>query len=81
MICNNCHSPQGGWCYSEEKERLIEKEGAEAQMPFYSLSLGEEEEVEAMSLKLTSGDSESHPGPTDQVLQEKKVKFLELGRG
>jgi telomerase protein component 1 len=50
-------------------------------MPFYSLSLGEEEEVEAMSLKLTSGDSESHPGPTDQVLQEKKVKFLELGRG
>ncbi|XP_020013985.2 telomerase protein component 1 isoform X1 [Castor canadensis] len=68
----------GGWCYSEEKERLIEKEGAEAQMPFYSLSLGEEEEVEAMSLKLTSGDSESHPGPTDQVLQEKKMALMSL---
>ena len=28
-------------------------------MPFYRLSLGEEEEVEELALKLTPGDSES----------------------
>ena len=48
-------------------------------MPFYSLSLGEEEEVEELALKLTPGDSESHPEPTEQVLQEVKVKVPELG--
>lgn len=51
-------------------------------MPFYSLSLGEEEEeVEELALKLTPGDSESWPEPTDQVLQEKKVKVPVWGRG
>uniref|UniRef100_A0A2K6KSF4 Telomerase associated protein 1 n=1 Tax=Rhinopithecus bieti TaxID=61621 RepID=A0A2K6KSF4_RHIBE len=48
-------------------------------MPSYSLSLGEEEEeVEDLAMKLTSGDSESHPEPTDQVLQEKKMALLSL---
>ncbi|XP_005560731.3 telomerase protein component 1 isoform X1 [Macaca fascicularis] len=63
----------GRWFDSEEKK------GAETQMPSYSLSLGEEEEeVEDLALKLTSGDSESHPEPTDQVLQEKKMALLSL---
>lgn len=50
-------------------------------MPFYSLSLGEEKEVEELALKLTPGDSESWSEPTDQVLQEKKVKILVWERG
>ncbi|KAL4692612.1 hypothetical protein H8959_016422 [Pygathrix nigripes] len=62
----------GRWFDSEEKK------GAETQMPSYSLSLGEEEEVEDLAMKLTSGDSESHPEPTDQVLQEKKMALLSL---
>uniref|UniRef100_A0A2K5IK47 Telomerase protein component 1 n=1 Tax=Colobus angolensis palliatus TaxID=336983 RepID=A0A2K5IK47_COLAP len=63
----------GRWFDSEEKK------GAETQMPSYSLSLGEEEEeVEDLAVKLTSGDSESHPEPTDQVLQEKKMALLSL---
>ncbi|XP_042557018.1 telomerase protein component 1 [Dipodomys spectabilis] len=68
----------GLWCYSEEKEKPKEKEEAEAQMPFYSLSLGEEEDMEPLGLKLTSGNSESHPEPTDQLLQEKKMVLLGL---
>jgi len=50
-------------------------------MPLYSLSLGGEEEevVGAPVLKLTSGDSDSHPETTDQILQEKKVGLTELG--
>lgn len=75
---NNCHYPQGRWSSSGEK-KAEEKEWTEAQMPFYSLSLGEEEEVEELALKLTPGDSESHPEPTEQVLQEVKVKVPELG--
>lgn len=71
-VINNCHHPQGHWSSSTEKSE--EKEWAEAQMPFYSLSLGEEEEVEELALNLTPGGSESHPEPTDQALQEKKVK-------
>uniref|UniRef100_A0A2R9AXT1 Telomerase associated protein 1 n=1 Tax=Pan paniscus TaxID=9597 RepID=A0A2R9AXT1_PANPA len=62
----------GRWFDSEEKK------GAETQMPSYSLSLGEEEEVEDLAVKLTSGDSESHPEPTDHVLQEKKMALLSL---
>uniref|UniRef100_G1RIT5 Telomerase protein component 1 n=1 Tax=Nomascus leucogenys TaxID=61853 RepID=G1RIT5_NOMLE len=62
----------GRWFDSEEKKR------AETQMPSYSLSLGEEEEVEDLAVKLTSGDSESHPEPTDHVLQEKKMALLSL---
>uniref|UniRef100_A0A2K5N4F1 Telomerase protein component 1 n=1 Tax=Cercocebus atys TaxID=9531 RepID=A0A2K5N4F1_CERAT len=63
----------GRWFDSEEKK------GAETQMPSYSLSLGEEEEeVEDLAVKLASGDSESHPEPTDQVLQEKKMALLSL---
>lgn len=58
-----------------------EKESAEVPMPLYSLSLGGEEEevVGAPVLKLTSGDSDSHPETTDQILQEKKVGLTELG--
>lgn len=48
-------------------------------MPLYCLSLGEEEEE--LALKLTSEDSESHLEPIDQVLQEKKVKLIEMERG
>ncbi|PNJ36161.1 TEP1 isoform 3 [Pongo abelii] len=62
----------GRWFDSEEKK------GAETQMPSYSLSLGEEEEVEDLAVKLTSGASESHPEPTDHVLQEKKMTLLSL---
>ena len=58
-----------------------EKERVEVQMPFYNLSLGEEETLEEPVLKLTAGDSDSHPGPTDQALKDKKVKVPELGRG
>lgn len=78
-VINNCHYPQGHWSSSEEK-KLEGKEWAEAQMPFYSLSLVEEEEVEELALKLTHGDSESPPEPTDKALQEKKVKVPALGR-
>lgn len=73
-----CCSLQGRWSSGEKKSD--EKEWAEAEMPFYSLSLGEKEEVEELALKLTHGDSESHPEPTDQALQEKKVKVPELGK-
>uniref|UniRef100_A0A8D2AMB6 Telomerase associated protein 1 n=1 Tax=Sciurus vulgaris TaxID=55149 RepID=A0A8D2AMB6_SCIVU len=66
----------GHWCYSEEEKKTEKKEGAEALMPFYYLSLGEEEEE--LALKLTSGDSESHLHPTDQVLQEKKMALMSL---
>uniref|UniRef100_A0A8C2RHJ1 Telomerase associated protein 1 n=1 Tax=Capra hircus TaxID=9925 RepID=A0A8C2RHJ1_CAPHI len=53
-----------------------EKEWVEAQMPFYSLSLEEEEEMEELALKLTPRDSESHPEPTEQVLQEVKMVLM-----
>lgn len=79
-MINNCHYPQGHWSSSEEK-KPGEKKWTEAQMPFYSLSLGEEEEVEELALKLTPGDSESWSEPTDQVLQEKKVKVPVWERG
>uniref|UniRef100_A0A8C6DQZ2 Telomerase associated protein 1 n=1 Tax=Moschus moschiferus TaxID=68415 RepID=A0A8C6DQZ2_MOSMO len=65
----------GRWSPSGEKTPE-EKEWAEAQMPFYSLSLGEEEEVEELALKLAPGDSESHPEPTEQVLQEVKMVLM-----
>lgn len=47
-------------------------------MPLYCLSLGEEEELDVLVLKLTSGDSESHSETTDRILQEKKVKLRRL---
>lgn len=72
-VINNCHHPQGHWSSSGEK-KSEEKEWAEVQMPCYSLSLEEEEEVEELALMLTPGDSESHLEPTDQALQENKVK-------
>ncbi|XP_036151924.1 telomerase protein component 1 isoform X1 [Myotis myotis] len=67
----------GHWSASEEKKPR-EKKWTEAHMPFYSLSLGEEEEVEELALKLTPGDSESSSEPTDQVLQEKKMALMSL---
>lgn len=79
-MINNCHYLQGHWSSSEEK-RPGEKKWTEAQMPFYSLSLGEEEEVEELALKLTPGDAKSSFEPTDQVLQEKKVKVPVWGGG
>lgn len=54
-----------------------QKEIIQGQMPLYCLSLGEEEELDALVPKLKSGDSESHSETTDWILQEKKVK---LGR-
>ncbi|KAM9091234.1 telomerase protein component 1 isoform 2-T2 [Megaptera novaeangliae] len=65
----------GRWPSSGEK-KPEDKEWADAQMPFYSLSLGEEEDVEELTLKLTPGDSGSHPEPTDQALQEKKMVLM-----
>nr|XP_014699987.2 telomerase protein component 1 isoform X2 [Equus asinus] len=67
----------GHWSSSEEKRPGAE-EWAEAPMPFYSLSFGEEEEVEELALKLTSGESESCPEPTDRALQEKKMALMSL---
>ncbi|XP_021569916.1 telomerase protein component 1-like [Carlito syrichta] len=64
--------------YSEEEKKAEEKEGAETQMPFYNLSLGEEEKVEELALKLTCGDSVSCSEPTDQILQEKKMALMNL---
>ncbi|XP_028351387.1 telomerase protein component 1-like [Physeter macrocephalus] len=68
-------APSGRRSSSGEK-KPEDKEWAEAQMPFYSLSLGEEENVEELTLKLTPGDSESHPEPADQALQEKKMVLM-----
>uniref|UniRef100_A0A8C5JWG6 Telomerase associated protein 1 n=1 Tax=Jaculus jaculus TaxID=51337 RepID=A0A8C5JWG6_JACJA len=69
----------GGWYFSEVKKSLEKQEEAETQMPLYCLSLEEEnKEVEALALKLTSGDKESHPKTTDQVLQEKKMALMSL---
>ncbi|XP_036094988.1 telomerase protein component 1 isoform X1 [Rousettus aegyptiacus] len=67
----------GHWSSSGEK-KSEEKEWAEAQMPCYSLSLEEEEEVEELALMLTPGDSESHLEPTDQALQENKMALMSL---
>ncbi|XP_006163129.1 telomerase protein component 1 [Tupaia chinensis] len=64
--------------YPEEERKPEEKEGTETQMPFYSLSLGEEEKVEEMALKLTSGESKSLPDFMDQTLQEKKMALMSL---
>lgn len=47
-------------------------------MPFYHLSLGEEEKVEEPVLKLTDGDSGSCPEPTDQAVKEKKMALMSL---
>lgn len=80
VVINNCRCLQGHRS-SSEKKNLEEKEWAEAPIPFYSLSLGDEEVEEELDLKLTHGDSESCPELTDRVLQEKKVKAPELGRG
>nr|XP_006994908.1 telomerase protein component 1 [Peromyscus maniculatus bairdii] len=68
----------GQWHFSEDKKVQEEKERGQVQMPLYSLSLGEEEELDAPVLKLTSGDSESYPETTDRVLQEKKMALLTL---
>ncbi|XP_060002650.1 telomerase protein component 1 isoform X3 [Lagenorhynchus albirostris] len=65
----------GRWSSSGEK-KPEDKEWAEAQMPFYSLSLGEAEKVEELTLTLTPGDSESRPEPADQALQEKKMVLM-----
>ncbi|XP_036895648.1 telomerase protein component 1 [Sturnira hondurensis] len=62
----------GCWSSSEEKT------WAETQIPIYSLSFGEEEEVEELALKLTSGDSKSWSEPTVQVLQQKKMTLMNL---
>ncbi|KAM6181674.1 telomerase protein component 1 [Erethizon dorsatum] len=77
---NRCLStfPSGHLCCSKEEKKSEAKEGEGAQMPFYSLSLGEEEEVEEQALQLTSGELESHPDPTDQYLQENKMLLLSL---
>ncbi|KAM7158808.1 telomerase protein component 1 isoform 1-T4 [Molossus nigricans] len=63
---------------SSSEKKNPEEKLAEAPMPFYSLSLGKEEEVEELALKLTAGDSESWSEPTDQVLQEKKMALMSL---
>ncbi|XP_072818855.1 telomerase protein component 1 isoform X2 [Vicugna pacos] len=64
----------GHW--SSEEKKPEEKEWAEAQMPIYSLSLGEEEVMEELALKLTPGNSESCPETTDQALWEKKMVLM-----
>lgn len=78
-MINKCHYPQDH-CSSSEEKMPEAKEWAEVQMPFYNLSLGEEEKVEEPVLKLTAGDSGSCSEPTDQAIKEKKVTVPELGR-
>ncbi|XP_051678544.2 telomerase protein component 1 isoform X2 [Oryctolagus cuniculus] len=68
----------GRWSYLEENKKSEAMQGPEAQMPVYRLSLGEKEEVEELALKLTSEDAASHPEPTDQILQEKKMILMSL---
>ncbi|XP_045306132.1 telomerase protein component 1 isoform X4 [Leopardus geoffroyi] len=65
-------------CSSSEEKMPEEKEQAEVQMPFYNLSLGEEEKVEEPVLKLTAGDSGSCSEPTDQAIKEKKMVLMSL---
>ncbi|XP_047593275.1 telomerase protein component 1 [Lutra lutra] len=67
-----------GSCSSSEEKMPEEKEWVEVQMPVYNLSLGEEEKVEEPVLKLTTEDSESYPGPTDQALKDKKMVLISL---
>ncbi|XP_032199046.1 telomerase protein component 1 isoform X2 [Mustela erminea] len=67
-----------GSCSSSEEKMPEEREWVEVQMPVYNLSLGEEEKVEEPVLKLTTEDSESHPGPTDQALKDKKMVLISL---
>ncbi|XP_023559913.1 LOW QUALITY PROTEIN: telomerase protein component 1-like [Octodon degus] len=65
---------QGHLCCSKEEKTSALKEGEGAQMPFYSLSLGEEEEEEEeLNAQLSSEDLDSNPYSTDQYLQEKKM--------
>ncbi|XP_069340966.1 telomerase protein component 1 [Eulemur rufifrons] len=66
----------GRQSYSEKEKKPEDKEGAP--MPFYNLSLREEEKVEEQALKLTSGVSESCPVPADHILQEKKMALMSL---
>ncbi|KAG8509749.1 Telomerase protein component 1, partial [Galemys pyrenaicus] len=61
-----------------EAQKPEEKEWTKVQMPLYSLSLGEDDEMEGIDLKLTLGDSESQPELTDQLLQEKKLALMNL---
>ena len=79
---HNCHYSQGHLRCSKEENKSSPKEGEGAQMPFYSLSLGEdEEEEEGLNPQLSSEDLDSPPYSTDKYLQENKVKPLELGKG
>lgn len=59
---------------SEEEKKTKKEEWVEVQMPCYSLSLGEEKEVEVLALKLSSG--EHCPESTDHILQEKKMMLI-----
>ncbi|XP_037358827.1 telomerase protein component 1 [Talpa occidentalis] len=67
-----------GHLSSSEEQEPEEEKWTETRMPLYSLSLGEDDEKEGMDLKLALGDSESQPGLTDQVLQEKKLALMHL---
>ncbi|KFO22262.1 Telomerase protein component 1 [Fukomys damarensis] len=68
---------QGPVCYSKEKKSEA-MEGDRAQMPIYSLSLGEEEEVEELALQLASGHSECHPETSDRDLQRDKMHLMTI---
>ncbi|XP_049624684.1 telomerase protein component 1 [Suncus etruscus] len=59
---------------SEEEKKTKKEERVEVQMPCYSLSLGEEKEVEVLALQLSSG--EHCPESTDHILQEKKMMLI-----
>lgn len=64
-------------CCSKEEKKSVLKEGEGAQMPFYSLSLGEEEEEEEeLNPQLSSEDMDSHPYSSDKYLQENKMILL-----
>ncbi|XP_055989915.1 telomerase protein component 1 [Sorex fumeus] len=59
---------------SEEEKNAEKKEWVEVQMPFYSLSLGDEKEEDVLPLQLSSG--EPCPESTDHILQGKKMTLI-----
>ncbi|XP_006883338.1 PREDICTED: telomerase protein component 1 [Elephantulus edwardii] len=67
-----------GHCPPSEEEKKPEKTEEETQIPFYNLSLEEEEEMEELTLKLSPNGTRSHPEPADQALQEKKMALMSL---
>ncbi|KAM9066652.1 telomerase protein component 1 isoform X3 [Sarcophilus harrisii] len=71
------------WSLFREEEQKQQKEEeeeegkqAEEAIPFYNLSLGEENVSEEPTLELAAGDSDAQPETMDQALQNKKMLLI-----